>query len=112
MMAVSLCVQAGATGLDGLHLRWRPRQALEASGELGAVEVLSTASFNTAERGARCAANVAANDGGVAPQARVQRAMLLCFLPVGCERFRERVTGRRRVHVGRVVDLCSAIVSN
>jgi hypothetical protein len=85
----------------------RPHQALEALGQLGAVEEVALACFNGAEGAARRRTDGAGGKVGLL----VEGAVLLRFLAVVGEGLGEILRGRGRVRMGGVVDLCRASAS-
>lgn len=103
-------MQAGTARLHRIDLGLRPRQSLEARGELRSVEEESLAGLDGAEGSSGCAADVATHYAGVLVRL-VQGAMLLGFLAVAGEGLGERVRRGCWVRVRGVVDLCGESVS-
>jgi hypothetical protein len=98
--ARDLCKLAGTTRLNRVNLGLGPRHALEAGGQLRAVEEEAVAGLDRSERGAWGAA-----DPGRVVAGLVEGAVLLSLLAVGCKGLGKRAGGGGRVDVGGVVDL-------
>jgi hypothetical protein len=92
-------VEAGATSLNGLNFCLSVGKAVEASGELGAVEKLALLGLNRSKGSSRGAANGALGEGCTA-----KGTVLLCLGPVGREGVRKDTGGRGRVRTGSVVN--------
>lgn len=95
-------IEACAAGLDGLDLSLRPCKALEALGQLGAVKEGALAGFDGAERSSGCRTDAARRE----LVCLVQRAVLLRLLSVAGKGLGQRVSGRSRVSLRSVVNLC------
>ncbi len=105
-----LRIQGCAASLDGLNLGSRQGLAVEARGEVIAVEENPLGRGDGAKLGTRVAANASVHADGLA-----QRAELLGVVAVGAERgvrgaaregLREGVGRRGGMGLGRVVDRC------
>jgi hypothetical protein len=98
--ARNLCKLAGATRLNRVHLGLGPGHALEAGGQLRAVEEEAVAGLDRSERGAGGAADSSRVVAGL-----VEGTVLLSLLAVGRKGFGERAGGGGWVDVRGVVDL-------
>lgn len=97
----TLGVHAGTSGLNGLDLGLRPRQAAETSRQLSAIEELAGLGGNGTQGRAGLGSDVAAELGAA------EGAVLLGLGAVGGERVRESAHGGGGVHARRVVNgLC------
>jgi len=103
---VTLADQTGSPSLDSLDLRLRPWHAVEARGQLVAVEELAGLRLHGTQGGARLAADGTVGEGGQTAGG-VERAVLLSLGAVGREGVRQDAGGRGGVGSRSVVDgLC------
>lgn len=106
IMLLHLCKLASTAGLDGIDLGLRPCHALEACGELGAVEEKALACLDRTKGRTGSAADAAGEVPGL-----IQRAVLLGLLAVAGKGLWQGVGWGGWVGLGGVVDLCTQLLA-